>query len=187
MDIRYLKILSFLAMTRSFAGRRYLSQKLGLGEGVTRRLLDIGKENNHISVNRAGVRITEDGVGYLAQVLAGCGIKPVMYTARFSEKLCGQICVAFLFDGPVGNIVRFRDEIVRRGGCGAVIAHLREGFIYIPLADMRLEDLDNDLASALKSLMGERHTLIISCGDNLGQAMAPLDVVCVMNQPGLSG
>ncbi|MGC9117535.1 MAG: DUF4443 domain-containing protein [Thermoproteus sp.] len=180
MDIRYLKILSFLAMTKSFAGRRYLSQKLGLGEGVIRRLLDIGKENSHILVNRAGVRITEGGLDYLTQTFAKCGIKPLIYTNRFGEKLCGQICVAFSLNRPVDNIVKFRDEVIRRGGCGAIIAYLKGGSIYIPLAERRLEDLDSDLASALRTLLKEGDTLIVSCGDNFGQAMAPLDVVCVM-------
>lgn len=180
MDLRYLKILLFLAMTRSLAGRRYLSNKLGLGEGVVRRLLEAGRRLNHISVNRAGVKITEEGIKYLADVLSACGLRPLAYTNKFAEKLCGQICVALALGAPVRNVVKFRDEVVRRGGCGAVVASLKEGSIYIPLADMRLEDLDAELASALKKLLKEGDTLVIACGDNFGEALAPLDLFCVM-------
>lgn len=180
MDLRYLKILLFLAMTGSLVGRRYISRKIGLGEGVVRRLLEMGKELNHISVNRAGVKITEEGTKYLADVLSVCKIKPIAYTSRFGEKLCGQICVAFSLGVAIDNIVKFRDEVVRRGGCGAIVGMLKGGSIYIPLADMRLEDLDAELASALRKVLNEGDTVVISCGDNFGQALAPLDVICVM-------
>lgn len=180
MDLRYVKILLFLAMTRSLVGRRYLSNKLGFGEGVVRRLLEIGRKLNHISVNRAGVKITEEGIRYLADILSACRLKPLAYTSKFAEKLCGKICIALAFGAHVENVVKFRDEVVRRGGCGAVVANLQRGVIYIPLAEMRLEDLDAELASALKKLLNEGDTLLISCGENFGQALAPLDVICVM-------
>ncbi|MEL9991096.1 MAG: DUF4443 domain-containing protein [Thermoproteus sp.] len=178
MDLRYLKVLLFLAITQSLAGRRYISSKLGLGEGVVRRLLEAGREAKHISVNRAGVKITEEGIRYLAEAMSICGLKPLAYSNKFGEKLCGKICVAFSLRRPVENIVKFRDEVVRRGSCGAVVAYMKGGFVYIPLADMLLEDLDADMAQALKKVLKEGEVVVIACGDNFGQALAPLDVVC---------
>lgn len=187
IDLRYLKLLTFLAMSQALAGRRYISSKLGMGEGVVRGLIELGRGLGHISVNRAGAKITDNGIRYLAEVISLCRLKPLAYTNKFAEKLCGRVCVAFSLGIKIDNIVKFRDSVVRRGSCGTIIAQLRDNNIYIPLAEMRLEDLDPEMANSIKGLLSREDFLIISCGDNFGQALAPLEVVCeMMIEPGRS-
>ncbi|MFB6490823.1 MAG: DUF4443 domain-containing protein [Thermoproteus sp. AZ2] len=176
LDARYLKLLAFLALAQSWAGRRFIAAKLGYGEGVVRRIIEVGRGQGHITVNRAGVKITEAGLAYLASALSTCKLKLLLSTAKFPQKFCGRICVAFSYGEEIKSLVAFRDELVRRGACGAIIMALVGGRLHIPLANMYLEDLDAETALSIKERAKEGETVIMSCGDNFSQALAPIEI-----------
>lgn len=182
-ELRYLKLLAYLALTQTTAGRRFISAKLGIGEGIVRRAIEAGREQGHLAVNKAGAKITRGGAAFLGEALALCDLRLLAYSQSFSSRLCGKICVAFGYKKAVDDVVKLRDMIVRHGGCGAIIALPRAGQIYIPLAERTLEELDPEMANIVKGNIKEE-TVIISCGDNFGQALAPIDVACMMREPG---
>ena len=76
-EVAYLQLLVILASSGTPRGRKNLADELRIGEGVVRTLLEGGRDLGHVSVHKAGVKITDSGVSFLREALSICGILDV--------------------------------------------------------------------------------------------------------------
>lgn len=177
-------------------GRKYASQLLGIGEGAVRdtacKLAKIGRELGVevIDISRGGMCITERGREVLRSILSLCNAKDYALIDDAINTLgCGTRCVAIVYNGEVKSVVKLRDEVVRSGACGVLIAKY-DGTFDIPLAEAHLEDIDLNLASKLKETLrvNSGDHVIISCGDGYYYAVKVLNALgCAKDRVGYRG
>lgn len=172
-EVLYIQMLALLGLASAPRGRKSLAEELGVGEGVARSLIEGGRRSGHLEVMRAGVRLSQEGQRFLRDVLELCGI---LHVRPLDLPLCGRRCVMAGISRQVGSVVRLRDELVRRGACGAIIA-LKSGDRYVlPPMDMTLDQVDQAAAEAAKS--GGAPAYVVACGDTYGDALGLVDLLC---------
>ena len=167
----------FLAFKRAPIGRREIASKLGLGEGVVRGLINRGKEMGHIEVSKTGSRITQAGMAYLKTFLKMCGI--VNYYVINHSPICGNICVIYLLSiRPIEDVVRLRDEIVRFGACGALIAIKEAGKLVLPPINVTLNEIDEQIWGIIRDAVNDVDTVVVACSEDLANALRTVNAVC---------
>jgi len=181
--MEYLRLLLLLRISKGHLGRRAIASELGIGEGVVRGLLSLARNLNHVEIKRAGVKLTELGEKFINEILYKCNIRNLKIVNKLANKICGNVCTAFLLDKEISDIIRLRDEFVKSGACGALIMR-RNGELYIPYFDSTLEQLDLEIAQYLKS--DESKSIAVVCGENLGKTLRGLYVICGRRDDGNS-
>jgi hypothetical protein len=116
-------------------GRSGLSERLGLGEGTTRTLIDRLLEARLVKISKRGCELTGSGLSILKELSSKLG--PKASVAR-SPITVGPYDFGILVrkaGNKVTSGIDQRDAAVRAGGNGAVTLVFRHGHLQMPSAD----------------------------------------------------
>lgn len=158
---------------RKVAGRKHISEFLGIGEGSIRstlaRLSGAGLAEKH---GRAGFRLTVDGSAYVETCLQSCGIRRLELYPGLVETLgCGRTCVVAEVDSfPCDKVTAMRDAVVMAGACGALFVG----------KGRRL--LGTDLVMDLPYL-SEDSLYVAACGDALYHTIHGIIAIMCFRRP----
>ncbi|WP_245218377.1 DUF4443 domain-containing protein [Pyrobaculum islandicum] len=177
-EVVYLQMLAVLKNSNTPRGRKNLAEELKIGEGVVRALLEGGRELSHIIVMRGGVKITESGASFLREALSLCRIRDIFVVEEAREVLCGKRCIAYVVDEYVNDVLGLRDDLVRRGACGALIIVEKDGKLKIPPTEDSLERYSIALAKTLGAYSSQGTTFVVVCGETFSDALGLIELKC---------
>ncbi|RLE60178.1 MAG: hypothetical protein DRJ35_03965 [Thermoprotei archaeon] len=136
-----LKVLIFLYISKGYVSRKTLSQELGLGEGVVRRILEFLKNRGIVNTIRSGNYLTELGKTFLENYLASYKITALKNFRledyedyRFALAAHGRELVL------EKNVVEIRDCSVKSGSDGALIIVVENNRLLLPPGNEKLND-----------------------------------------------
>ena len=115
-------------------GRNKLSERLGLGEGTTRTLIDRLLDARLIEISRSGCELTRSGHSVLNELNQRLGTRT---TVPRSSATVGTYNFGILVKGAANMIktgIEQRDAAVRAGANGAVTFVVRHGELVMPSA-----------------------------------------------------
>jgi predicted transcriptional regulator len=125
-----ISVLLFLYLCKGYVGRQTLAEEFGLGEGKLKSLLRKLRERGLLVQVRAGSRLSDSGLSFLENLLREMKVEKIGYVD--GGELGASLAAYMLLDAdlPPRNVVRLRDEAVKEGAEGAVIA-ISKGNSYI--------------------------------------------------------
>ncbi len=127
-DYHVFKTLSVLSDGRR-KGRKLLSDKVGIGEGSMRTIVDNLRDQGLIDVKQTGIKITGKGIELLRRI-------PIkVETLDAPEFAVGKHCVAVQVKGAARKInigIEQRDSAIKAGAEGATTIIVRDGKLLIP-------------------------------------------------------
>ncbi|MEZ0319021.1 MAG: DUF4443 domain-containing protein [Pyrobaculum sp.] len=177
-EVAYLQLLAVLTISNTPRGRQNLANELRIGEGVVRALLEGGKDLGHVSVHKAGVKITDSGILFLKEALSICGILDVFAVDEAKKLLCGKRCMAHIIAGKIGNVLATRDALIRLGACGVMLLEKRGDRLLLPPSGEDLAAYSQQLVAILKDKVEEGGAAIVACGDTFSDALAVIQLKC---------
>jgi hypothetical protein len=119
-------------------GRNKLSERLGLGEGTTRTLIDRLLDARLIEISRLGCKLTGSGHSILNELNLMLGTRTKV--ARSSVTV-GTYSFGILVKGAANRIksgIEQRDAAVRAGADGAVTFVVKHGELVMPPAESKM-------------------------------------------------
>lgn len=125
-----IKILELVA--DSSVGRGLLSKELAIGEGATRTLIERLKEENLISVSKAGCTLTQRGRELWKEIREIFPAKTKLEKSRLALAACN---VAILVKGKTNRIkmgMEQRDAALLAGAKGATTLVMKRGKLMMP-------------------------------------------------------
>lgn len=125
-----IKILELVA--DSSVGRGLLSKELAIGEGATRTLIERLKEENLISVSKAGCTLTQKGRELWKEIKEIFPAKTKLEKSRLALAACN---VAILVKGKTNRIkmgMEQRDAAFLAGAKGATTLVMKRGKLMMP-------------------------------------------------------
>ena len=177
-EVAYLQLLVILASSGTPRGRKNLADELRIGEGVVRTLLEGGRDLGHVSVHKAGVKITDSGVSFLREALSICGILDVFTVDEAKKLLCGKRCMAHIIAGKIGDVLATRDALIRLGACGVMLLEKKGGRLLLPPGGEDLAAYSQQLVAILGEQVEEGGAAIVACGDTFSDALAVVQLRC---------
>ncbi len=163
-DYHVFKTLSVLSDGRR-KGRKQLSDKVGIGEGSMRTIVDYLRDQGLIDIKQTGIKITGKGLDLLRKI----PIKVEVLDAP--EFAVGKHCVAVQVKGAASRInigIEQRDSAIKAGAEGATTIIMRNGKLLVP-PDFDIDEQRPSTASEIRRLFDlEEGDLII-----LGTAERP--------------
>ncbi|WP_400260348.1 DUF4443 domain-containing protein [Candidatus Methanomassiliicoccus intestinalis] len=146
-DYHVYKTLSVLSDgTRK--GRKQLADKVGVGEGSMRTIVECIRDKGYIDVKQTGIKITKKGSEFFNTI-------PLqIYTLGESDLVYGKSGVAVQVKGvasKIGSGMEQRDRAMIAGADGATTVLVKKGKLQIP-GDIDLESIYPDTASTLNKL-----------------------------------
>ena len=146
-DYHVYKTLSVLSDgTRK--GRKQLADKVGVGEGSMRTIVECIRDKGYIDVKQTGIKITKKGSEFFNTI-------PLqIYTLGESDLVHGKSGVAVQVKGvasKIGSGMEQRDRAMIAGADGATTVLVKKGKLQIP-GDIDLESIYPDTASTLNKL-----------------------------------
>lgn len=131
-------------------GRKALADRVGIGEGSMRRILDTLKEWEMISVKQTGIIITKTGLGFLNEI-------PVkILDLDLRDVVVGRYHQAVKVSGvssKIENGMQQRDAGIRVGASGCTTIVLRNGTLMMP-PDWDLDKEKPELATKIRRDVG---------------------------------
>lgn len=109
-------------------GRKDISEKLGVGEGSVRTILNELKKNGLITSSRGGHSLTPKGKRALGQ-------PPEFVQVKMGDLAVGKVNVATIVRGAASKVKRGieqRDEAIKAGADGATVLFFKEGRFSFP-------------------------------------------------------
>lgn len=113
-------------------GRNKLSERLALGEGTTRTLIDRLLDAELIKISRQGCELTRGGIQILNELNARLGSRTKVSKSPITV---GTHNFGILVKGAAGKVksgIEQRDAAVRAGAVGAVTLILKHGELVMP-------------------------------------------------------
>lgn len=158
-DYHVYKTLSVLSDgTRK--GRKQLADKVGVGEGSMRTIVECIRERGYIDVKQTGIKITKKGSEFYNEI-------PLqIYTLGESDLVHGRKGVAVQVKGvedKIGSGMEQRDRAMIAGADGATTVLVKNGKLQIP-GGIDLEGIYPDTASTLSKLFDLENGDIIIIG-----------------------
>lgn len=111
------------------AGRKALAQRLGVGEGYLRKLLDELEGSGLITRDREGASLTEQG----RKALEALRLELRVYRDVSLEGYRGTSVIVSGAEGQIRNGLEERDEAVRFGARGAMVMVVRGRELWFPM------------------------------------------------------
>jgi hypothetical protein len=152
---------------RERIGRFGLSERLGLGEGATRTLIDRLLEARLVKISKRGCELTDRGLTVMKHLSAKLGPK-----ARVSRSpiTVGPYDYGILVRNAANKVssgIEQRDAAVRTGANGAVTLVIRNGQLLMPSADDSKMRQSPGVAERLIENFqpGENDVIVIAGGD----------------------
>jgi len=113
-------------------GRAGLSEKLQLGEGATRTLIDRLQTERLIKVSKVGCELTKNGLSILKDLQSRFPKKLKVPTSSITVGAHNLGILARNAASKVTNGIEQRDSAVRAGASGAVTLIFRQGRLFMP-------------------------------------------------------
>ena len=148
-------------------GRNKLSERLGLGEGTTRTLIDRLLDARLIEISRSGCELTRSGHSVLNELNQRLGTRT---TVPRSSATVGTYNFGILVKGAANMVktgIEQRDAAVRAGADGAVTFVVKHGELVMPPAESvmrRQGDFAKKIQEAFRPQ--ESDVIIISGADS---------------------
>ena len=166
-----IRVLEIIAEKGSKA-RGKLSEKLGLGEGVTRTLISRLKDADLLFVSKGGCVFTEKGKKVWKELRA---VLPCKVKLKKNKLTFAEYNVAVLVKGRSKKVekgLEQRDAAVRARAKGATTLIFKGGRLILPTIST---DLAKDYPKAFRQItrlmnLEENDVVIIGCGDHLKEA-----------------
>jgi len=134
-------------------GRKKLAQKLDLGEGSMRTVLDRLKDGGYVSSTPQGHILTEDGQRELE------GRAGKVLETHVGDLTVGEVDVAVLVEGASGKVdigIEQRDEAIKAGAKGATTLTFRDGHLQLLNSEMSIdEEIKSKLLEFFKPSEGD--------------------------------
>lgn len=145
-------------------GRTKLSERLAIGEGATRTLIDRLLDANLVRISRLGCELTKSGLSILSNLKARLG--PGVEIPR-SSMTVGTYNFGILIKkaaGRVKNGIEQRDAAVRVGAIGAVTLVLKGGKLIMPSVESISAKWPNLAKQILDTFQLEENDVIVIAG-----------------------
>jgi DNA-binding transcriptional regulator LsrR (DeoR family) len=146
-------------------GRNKLSEKLGLGEGTTRTLIDRLLDARLIEISRSGCELTRTGHSILNELNRRLGTRT---TVPRSSVTVGTYNFGILVKGAANMVksgIEQRDAAVRAGADGAVTFVVKHGELVMPpAAESRVRRQANNAKKIQETFRPQESDAIIIAG-----------------------
>ena len=166
-DYHVYKTLSLLSDGRR-KGRKQLADRIGVGEGSMRTIVDYLRDENLIDVKQTGVKITKKGLEYIVRL-------PLqVYTLDVPDISLGQQSVAVLVKGAsskIGSGMEQRDNAIKAGADGATTIIVQGDRLTVPV-DYDLDKDRPEIAAAIRRLfdLSDGDVVIIGSSSDVQRA-----------------
>jgi len=117
---------------RERIGRGGLSERLGLGEGATRTLIDRLLEARLVRISRRGCELTDKGLSIMKQLDSKLGLKVNVSRGPITVGPHGFGILVRKRANSVSGGIEQRDAAVRAGANGAVTLVFKDGELLMP-------------------------------------------------------
>lgn len=148
-------------------GRKRLVEKLGIGEGSMRTILEKLESRGLVASSRGGHTLTKKGQKFLYSV-------PNFVHVDAGDLTVGKFDVATVVSGAAGKVkngVEQRDEAIKAGADGATVLIFRKGRLQFPNESMKVQEkVAMQLVEALHPK--ERDVVVIGTGKDAAKAEA---------------
>jgi DNA-binding transcriptional regulator LsrR (DeoR family) len=149
-------------------GRNKLSERLGLGEGTTRTLIDRLLDARLIEISRSGCELTRSGHSVLNELNRRLGTRTIVPR---SSVTVGTYNFGILVKGAANMVKRGieqRDAAVRAGAGGAVTFVVKHGELVMPPAAESVMRRQGDFAKKIQEAFRpqESDAIIIAGADS---------------------
>ena len=165
-ELHVRQALELIAQQRRVS-RKELGEKLGIGEGSTRTILNRLKRRGLVTSSRSGHALTAKGRRWL-----GKSFEYVRVDA--GDLTVGEVDVATIVRGAAKKVKRGieqRDEAIKAGADGATVLIFKGGKLQFPYGSLRIgKELSSKLVEALKPR--ERDVILIGTARNIAGAEA---------------
>ena len=166
-DYHVYKTLSLLTDGRR-KGRKVMADRIGVGEGSMRTIVDYLREEGLVDVKQTGIRITKAGTDFISRL-------PLqVYTLDAPDISLGEHSVAVLVRGvssKVGSGMEQRDQAIKAGADGATTVVVNGDRLTVPV-DFDLDKERPETAWALRRLfdLSDGDVIIIGTSKSLQRA-----------------
>jgi len=131
-------------------GRKALADRVGIGEGSMRRILDTLKDWEMVSIKQTGITITKTGSGFLNEIpvkILDMDLGDVVI-GKYQQavKVCGV-------SSKIENGMQQRDAGIRVGASGCTTIILRDGKLMMP-PDWDLDKERPEIAAKIRKDVG---------------------------------
>lgn len=166
-DYHVYKTLSLLSDGRR-KGRKLMADRIGVGEGSMRTIIDYLREEGLIDVKQTGIKISKKGQDYIARL-------PLqVYKLDVSDIALGQESVAVQVKGVASKIksgMEQRDQAIKAGAEGATTIIVKGDRLTVPV-DYDLDTNGPEIAGAIRRLfdLSDGDVVIIGTSVDLQRA-----------------
>lgn len=166
-DYHVYKTLSILSDGRR-KGRKQLADRIGVGEGSMRTIVDYLREEGLIDVKQTGIRISKKGQDFISRL-------PLqVYVLDVPDITLGQKSVAVQVKGAASKIdsgMKQRDQAIKAGAEGATTIIVRGDRLTVPV-DYDLDKDRPEVAAAIRRLfdLADDDVIIIGTSEELQRA-----------------
>jgi hypothetical protein len=166
-DYHVYKTLSLLSDGRR-KGRKLMADRIGVGEGSMRTIIDHLRDDGLIDVKQTGIKITKKGQDYITRL-------PLqVYKLDVSDITLGQESVAVLVKGVASKIksgMEQRDQAIKAGADGATTVIVKGDRLTVPV-DFDLDKDRPEIADAIRRLfdLADGDVVIIGTSVDLQRA-----------------
>jgi DNA-binding transcriptional regulator LsrR (DeoR family) len=166
-DYHVYKTLSVLSDGRR-KGRKQVADRIGIGEGSMRTILDHLRDEGLVDVKQTGIKITKKGQEFINRL-------PVqVYVLDVADITLGQKSVAVQVKDAahkVGSGMEQRDQAIKAGAEGATTIVVKGERLTIPV-DYDLDKDQPEIAGAIRRLfdLSDGDVIIIGTSEDLQRA-----------------
>jgi DNA-binding transcriptional regulator LsrR (DeoR family) len=166
-DYHVYKTLSILSDGRR-KGRKQLADRIGVGEGSMRTIVDYLREEGLIDVKQTGIRISKKGQDFISRL-------PLqVYVLDVPDITLGQRSVAVQVRGAAAKIdsgMKQRDQAIKAGAEGATTIIVRGDRLTVPV-DYDLDKERPEVAAAIRRLfdLADDDVIIVGTSEELQRA-----------------
>ncbi len=166
-DYHVYKTLSLLTDGRR-KGRKQMADRIGLGEGSMRTIVEYLREEGLVDVKQTGIKITKAGMDFIS-------LLPLqVYTLEAPDISLGEHSVAVQVKGMASRVtsgMEQRDQAIKAGADGATTVIVKGDHLTVPV-DFDLDQDRPETAGALRRLfdLNDGDVIIIGTSLNLQRA-----------------
>jgi DNA-binding transcriptional regulator LsrR (DeoR family) len=133
-------------------GRKQIAERLGIGEGSVRTILNYLKKNGLVKSSRGGHALTQKGKRFL-------GKPPEFVQVDMGHLAVGKVNVATIVRGAASKVrlgIEQRDEAIKAGADGATVLLFKGGKLRFPEGFFEVKkEISQALMEALKPREGD--------------------------------
>jgi len=153
-------------------GRTKLSERLDIGQGVTRTLIDRLLDANLVKTSRLGCELTTSGLSILNQLRARLGHQAEVPRSSITVGPYNFGILVRNGGRKIRNGIKQRDAAVRAGAIGAVTLVFKRGLLCVPpMTEIAAKDWEETARRILDTFNAKDSDAIMICGaENMRKA-----------------